>query len=144
MLRSLGIVADFRCLLFHPWSTLESVQAELAGLAELSSDLSTLLEFRELEVYPGTAVARRMAAEGRPVAPLAPSAYAILDPAAELLRRLCRFVFGASGPYEAARERTIQDWFRLLLSERFEGDGATGDRRRLGSEVTTSSVCLSL
>jgi anaerobic magnesium-protoporphyrin IX monomethyl ester cyclase len=145
VLASLDIVADFRCLLFHPWSTLETIRAELAGLAALADDLTTLLDFRELEVYPGTAVARRMAAEGRPVAALAPWAYTIADPAAELLRRLCRVVFGASGPLEAARERVTQAWFRQLLSERFAEVGPTEDRESLIAEVRClNAACLGL
>jgi anaerobic magnesium-protoporphyrin IX monomethyl ester cyclase len=140
-----GIVADFRCLLFHPWSTMGMVRAELAGLAALADHLTTLLDFRELEVYPGTVVARRMTEEGRPVAALTPSAYTMVDPAAEMLRRLCRVVFGASGPLETARERVTQTWFRLLLSDRFGGVGHMVDRQGLIAEVRRiNAACLGL
>jgi hypothetical protein len=145
VLESLGIVADFRCLLFHPWSTLETIRAELTGLAALAAGLTTLLDFRELEVYPGTAVAYRMTVEGRLVGSLTPSAYAILDPAAELLRRLCRVVFGASGAFGAARERITQGWFQLLLSERFGGDRPAGGSQCLVSDVRRiNEACLAL
>jgi anaerobic magnesium-protoporphyrin IX monomethyl ester cyclase len=145
VLDSLGIVADFRCLLFHPWSTVETVRSELAGVAALALGLSTLLDFRELEVYPGTPVAGRLDGEDRPVAPLAPSAYAIPDPAAELLRRLSRVVYGSSGSYGAATERVTQAWFRLLLAERFGGKAPDGGRRRLISEVQCiNQSCLAL
>ena len=61
----LGLVADFFCLLFHPWSTLETIRAELAFLEQAIPQHATVFSFSEVAVYPGTPLARRLQGEGR-------------------------------------------------------------------------------
>lgn len=118
VLDNLGIVADYRCLFFHPWATLDSIRAEMRALSALVDVTTTCLSFREVEVYPGTPLAQRLADEGRPVPALEPLAYQSAEPAAEVLRRLSRLVFGHCRPYQELCQRVTQAWFALLLSER--------------------------
>jgi len=59
-LSDLGLVADFRAVMFHPWSTFEAIEAEIEFLDRVSPWMSTAFDFRELEIYPGTPLARRM------------------------------------------------------------------------------------
>jgi hypothetical protein len=54
MLDALGIVADFRALMFHPWSTLETMRAEIDFLQTVLPHCPTTYDFREVEIYPGT------------------------------------------------------------------------------------------
>jgi anaerobic magnesium-protoporphyrin IX monomethyl ester cyclase len=117
-LDELGIVADFRSLLFHPWSTLETVRADIAFLQSVMPHLSTCFNFQEVEVYPGTPLAARLRAEGRGTGDPWPPPYTIADPRAELLRRLRRIIF--SGPHVRFQEQVTQTWFDLLLQRRFQ------------------------
>ena len=115
----LGLVADFFCLLFHPWSTPETIRAELAFLEQAIPQYATVFSFSEVAVYPGTPLARRLQAEGRAGGDPWPLAYAIADPRAELLRRLNSLIFGRSTAHDRIRDRTTQAWFALLLARRF-------------------------
>ena len=127
-LDELDIVADFRSLLFHPWSTLETVQADVAFLQSVMPHLSTCFNFQEVEVYPGTPLATRLWAEGRGTGDPWPLAYTITDPRAELLRRLMRIVF--SGAHARFQEQVTQTWFDLLLQRRFQPAQFDSDRAR--------------
>jgi anaerobic magnesium-protoporphyrin IX monomethyl ester cyclase len=110
----LGIVADFRVLLFHPWSTLADVRAEIAFLERLQPHVHIALDYREVEAYPGTPLVRRLGREGRLGDEGWPIAYSILDAQAEVLRRLCRFVFAPGGRYGQMRERLSREWFEVF------------------------------
>jgi hypothetical protein len=138
LLDDLGIVADFRCLLFHPWSTLEMIQADIEFLKQVLPHVSTPFTFREVECYPGTSLARRLRAE-TPVlekqrkGDARSSAardlgrfdrdfrlvYAIADRRAELLRRLGRVVFGAQNLDGGLPSQISQAWYDILLQRRF-------------------------
>ena len=61
----LGLVADFFCLIFHPWSTLETIATDLAFLEQAIPQHATVFSFSEVAVYPGTPLARRLQGEGR-------------------------------------------------------------------------------
>jgi len=126
-LDALDIVADFRSLLFHPWSTLEMVQADIAFLQSVMPHLSTSFNFREVEIYPSTPLAARLWMEGRGTGPWL-LAYTIADPRAELLRRLMRIVF--SGAHARFQEQVTQTWFDLLLQRRFQPAQFDSDRAR--------------
>ena len=115
----LGLVADFFCLMFHPWSTLETIQAELAFLEQVIPQHATVFSFNEVAVYPGTPLARRLQGEGRGGGVPWPLAYEIADPRAELLRRLNGLIFGGSTAHDRIRDRITQAWFALLLAQRF-------------------------
>jgi radical SAM superfamily enzyme YgiQ (UPF0313 family) len=127
-LDELDIVADLRSLLFHPWSTLETVQADIAFLQSVMPHLSTCFNFQEVEVYPGTPLAARLRAEGRGTGDPWPLIYTIADPRAELLRRLMRIAF--SDAHARFQEQVTQTWFDLLLQRRFQPAQFDSDRAR--------------
>ena len=127
-LDELGIVADFRSLLFHPWSTIESIQADIAFLQSVMPHVSISFDFREVEVYPGTPLAARLRAEGKGAGDPWPLAYVIADPRAELLRRLMHIIF--SGAHVRFQEQVTQTWFDLLLQRRFQPEQFDADRAR--------------
>jgi radical SAM superfamily enzyme YgiQ (UPF0313 family) len=116
----LGLVADFFCLMFHPWSTLDTIRAELAFLAQVTQQHATLFNFSEIAIYPGTPLARRLQGEGRSAGAPWPLAYEIADPRAELLRRLNGLIFGAATAHARIRDRITQAWYALLLARRFQ------------------------
>jgi len=128
MLDELDIVADFRSLLFHPWSTLETVRTDIAFLQGVMPHLSTSLNFQEVEVYPGTPLSARLRAEGRATGDPWPLAYTIADPRTELLRRLMHIVF--SGAHARFQEQVTQIWFDLLLLRHCQPAQFDADRSR--------------
>jgi len=130
ILDELGIVADFRSLMFHPWSTLEMVQADLSFLQHVLPRVPTLFSFYEVEVYPGTPLAARLEAEGRGGGDLWPILYTIADPRAELVRRLNRIVFSPSGGHARTQDAVTQAWYDVLLRRRFEPARLALDRAR--------------
>jgi hypothetical protein len=132
----LGIVADCRCLLFHPWSSLEMVEEDLVFWGLALPYLPGLLSFREVEIFPSTPLAERCRAEGRASGPPWALAYTLADPRAELLRRLGRVVFSASATYEAAQNSVAQAWFASLLQQRFQpAQTSTAPARQLRAAV---------
>lgn len=132
MLDALDIVADFRSLLFHPWSTLEIIRADLEFLERVLPHVSTPFTFREVECYPGTPLAMRLQAAGPVERRRWPLSYAIADPGAELVRRLARVVFGARDADRGLHSRITQAWYDVLLLRRFRsGDGPADAARAL-------------
>ncbi len=132
VLDRLDIVADFRSLLFHPWSTLETVRADIGFLQSIVPYMATCFSFHEVEVYPGTPLAERLRAEGRGQGDPWPLPYTLADPRAELLRRLSRFVFSSSGAHADIQNLLTQTWYDLLLQRRFRPDqSAAGKASRL-------------
>ena len=125
ILDELGIVADFRSLLFHPWSTLETIQADLAFLHSVMPHVPTSLSFHEVEVYPGTPLADRLKSEGRGEGDPWPLPYVIGDPRVELLRRLSRSVFNPT------QDLLTQAWFAFLLRRRFERESDADEASKL-------------
>jgi anaerobic magnesium-protoporphyrin IX monomethyl ester cyclase len=115
----LGLVTDFYCLMFHPWSTLDTIRAELAFLEQTIPQYATIFCFGEVSAYPGTPLARRLQGEGRGRGLPWPLAYEIADARAELLRRLNTLIFGASTAHDRIRDRITEAWFALLLARRF-------------------------
>jgi hypothetical protein len=138
-LAELGIVADFRCLLFHPWSTLDTIRADLEFLGGALPYVLTPLTFHEVECYPGTPLAKQLRASGRDRPPLdgdpwpldrdARLAYTIASPEAELLRRLSRVVFGARDADRGGIHSQIsRAWFDILLGRRFRLERFSADK----------------
>jgi anaerobic magnesium-protoporphyrin IX monomethyl ester cyclase len=128
-LHRLRIVADFYDLLFHPWSTLESVEADLAFCRRAAPYLATPLRFSEIGVLPGTKLAARLRAEGRSGGePWSPT-YELSDSRAEILRRLNRLVFTTALRGRAERELAAA-WFAALLERRFRPSGRDEARAR--------------
>jgi anaerobic magnesium-protoporphyrin IX monomethyl ester cyclase len=125
ILDRLGIVADMRCLLFHPWSSLEMVEEDLAFWRRAAPTIPGLLSFHEVEIFPGTPLAERCRAEGNTSGPSWASTYLLADPRAELLRRLGRLVFSASAAYRAAQSSVAQAWFAIVLRQRFHSAQAS-------------------
>jgi len=130
VLDRLDIVADFRSLLFHPWSTLETVRADISFLHSAVPHVPTCFSFREVEIYPGTPLANRLRAEGRGEGDPWSLSYTLADPRAELLRRLSRFVFSPSGAYADIQELLTQSWYDLLLQRRFQPAQFEADKAR--------------
>jgi radical SAM superfamily enzyme YgiQ (UPF0313 family) len=126
-LDALDIVADFRALLFHPWSTLEAIQADIAFLQSVMPHISTAFNFREIEIYPGTPLAERLRAEGHDHHDSLPIGYILADSRAELSRRLCRVVFSPHGCYARVQDALTQAWFDLLLQQRFQPTSSYAD-----------------
>ena len=116
----LDIVADFYDLLFHPWSTLESVAADIAFCQRAAPCISTPLRFSEIGVLPGTGLAARLRMEGRTDGEPWSQAYELADPRAEILRRLNRLVFVSSARWTRTERMLTESWYGLLLERRFE------------------------
>jgi len=130
-LDELGIVADFRSLLFHPWSTLETIEADVGFMARVLPYLSTGFDVREIEVYPGTPLAARLQSEGRGTRVPGSLAYTLADPRAELVRRLNRIVFSPAGAQADLRAALTEAWFSFTLQQRFGPPGSCDRARQL-------------
>ena len=131
VLDDLGLVADFRVLLFHPWSTVETIAGRSRRCAACwtwSRRASASARSRSTRArgWP-----RDLAVEGRPVAALDPLGYRIPDAGAEWLRRMHRLVFEGCGPYRRLCDGLTLDWFGALLAERGLAPGGGPDRRAI-------------
>jgi anaerobic magnesium-protoporphyrin IX monomethyl ester cyclase len=143
VLDRLELVADFYCLMFHPWSTLEAIEAELAFLEQAIPQHATVFRFSEVSVYPGTLLARRLQGEGRGGDVPWSLAYEIADPRAELMRRLNGLIFGGSTAHDRIRDRITQAWFALLLARRFHPetkDEQSGRLKALAARVNRDTL----
>jgi radical SAM superfamily enzyme YgiQ (UPF0313 family) len=118
LLDKLGIVVDFRCLIFHPWSTLETVQTDVAFLQAEIPYVPTPYTFREVVVYPGTRLAARLVEEGRTGVGGRPVAYTIPEAPVEILRRLVRLLFASRDASGGLHERVTAGWYEALLAQR--------------------------
>jgi radical SAM superfamily enzyme YgiQ (UPF0313 family) len=65
VLRDLGLSFDFGFMLLQPWSTLESARNNVRFLHKFAENGATVVGFCRMLPYVGTAVADRLAAEGR-------------------------------------------------------------------------------
>ena len=127
MLDALGIVADFRSLLFHPWSSLGTVQADIDFLERSLPHVSTPYTFHEVECYPGTKLAHRLrASQGdrgeigcEEASPPGLRAYTLVDSKAELLRRLSRILFEGRSARQSVLGQAVRAGYELLLLRRF-------------------------
>ena len=119
-LQALGIVADFRCLLFHPWSTLDTLETDIRFLQAVLPCCPTLFDVREVQVYPGTPLAHRLSLERGSPAALGLCSYTLADPRAEFMRRLGRIIFEASEPLRQVRHWVTEEWYAVLLAQRFQ------------------------
>lgn len=117
-LAALGLVADVRCLISHPWSTVAGIGREIAALRGLLDMLPTCLSFWDVAVYPSTPLAARLRAEGRAAPALSPLDYASRDLAAETFRRLRRLAIDGCQPYRRLCERLSLLWFGAMLAMR--------------------------
>jgi anaerobic magnesium-protoporphyrin IX monomethyl ester cyclase len=118
-LEDLGIVADFYDLAFHPWSTLETVNTDIAFCRRATPHISTPLRFSEVGILPGTRLAERLRAEGRCRGEPWNYTYELAHPRDEILRRMSHFVFAASGPRRCI-EQVTEAWYAILLEQRFQ------------------------
>jgi radical SAM superfamily enzyme YgiQ (UPF0313 family) len=119
-LGNLGIVTDFYDLLFHPWSTLETVEADIAFCQRAAPHVATPLRFNEVGILPGTGLAQRLHREKRCSGEPWSRTYQVTDPRVEVLRRLNRLIFGDSGPRTSIDSLVTEVWFALLLEQRFQ------------------------
>ena len=137
----LSVVADFRCLMFHPWSTLDTISTDLDFLERIAPWVATVLAFHEVECFPGTALharlmkdASRRGAERSAAVPclrkggaatdpaVCRLSYLLADPRAEFLRRTGRSVFQCCHANQGIIPRIAQAWFDALLTQRFRPD----------------------
>ena len=145
VLDALDIVTDFYSLLFHPWSTLETLRAEVEFLERVLPLVSTAFTFNEVEPYPGTPLVERLRAERFGLREAKESArdtpwllpYTIADPAAELLRRLARVVFGSRNADGGLHARIVQAWYDVLLLRRFGPQRLAAHEARTLRDVVT-------
>lgn len=144
VLDRLDIVADFRSLLFHPWSTLETIRTDIDFLHSVVQYAATCFSFREVEVYPGTPLASRLRAEGRGEGDPWPLPYTLADPRTELLRRLSCFAFSPSGAHAGIQSLLTRAWYDLLLQRRFQPVQFNEDKARklkaIAANVNTQSL----
>lgn len=123
VLDRLGLVADFRCLILHPWSTIETVTSELDFLESILPLVSTVITFHELVCYAGTPIhadllrhdpdATGYGADGG-------RSYVIGDLATERLRRLARRVLNSQHAPDGDVARVTGEWYELLLAQRLD------------------------
>jgi hypothetical protein len=127
MLDALGIVADFRSLLFHPWSRLETLRTDIDFLERMLPYVSTPYTFHEVECYPGTKLAHRLRARQadrgeigcEEASPPGLTAYSLVDPQAELIRRLSRVLFEGRSARQRVLGQAVRAGYELLLLRRF-------------------------
>lgn len=80
VLRRQGLSFDFGFMLLQPWSTFATVRQNLAFLTAFAGDGASPVAFCRTLPYAGTALATRLAAEGRLRADDPETAYSFLDP----------------------------------------------------------------
>ncbi len=130
-LAELGILADFRALILHPWSTFKTIQEDLALMQEALPLVSTLFSFREVGVYPGTP----MGAALHIPEDILPS-YTLADPRVELVRRLNQLIFGPASLHARLHEALAEAWFEQLVRERFHPTPENAERDHFLQEIT--------
>jgi radical SAM superfamily enzyme YgiQ (UPF0313 family) len=111
VLHQLGLSYDFGFMLMQPWSTWLSVRNNLAFLASFAGDGSAPVAFCRTLPYAGTALASRLAAEGRLHADDPESAYDFLDPRLDALYGWLNATFGERNFGRSGTGR----WLRSLL-----------------------------
>jgi len=79
ILKKLNIYYDFGFMLFHPWSTLESITENIAFLAVTTGDGSSPVTFCKLLPYAETAIEKQLKSEGRLTGLTGFEDYAFLD-----------------------------------------------------------------
>jgi hypothetical protein len=132
-LHDLGIVVDFSCLAFHPWSTLETIATELDFLEQVQPWVPTAVTLHEVECFPGTAIHRRLSSDSAPSAETQPPAqrallswgYVLPDCAAEWLRRAGHTVFACRYCGNGIGDHITRAWFDDLLARRFRPQAYT-------------------
>lgn len=81
LLKSLGISVNTGVIMFHPFSTLETLMDNIAFIEKVEDDEPTLVQLAsEMFIYKGIPIHREMEARGVLNAPL--TTYQIVDPAA--------------------------------------------------------------
>jgi anaerobic magnesium-protoporphyrin IX monomethyl ester cyclase len=134
VLTDLGIIADFRLLMFHPWSTHELIREELAFLHRALPYATTAFSFHEVEIYPGTVLGERMRREDRFSHRPWPVPYVVEDARVEWLRAAGRLLFGAGSAYYGLHNMLSAAWYDLLMDERILG--TTDSHRQTARRLT--------
>lgn len=78
--KSLGIEVNTGMIMFHPLSTLETLQDNIAFIEEVEDEPALVQLASEMIIYKGTSIYREMKARGVLNVPL--TTYRIVDPAA--------------------------------------------------------------
>jgi hypothetical protein len=161
VLDGLDIVADFHSLLFHPWSTLETIRSDLEFLTRMLPLVPTPFTFHEVGCFPGTPLGEQLQATAGQVGNLSYTShevgrfpgtppgeqlratvgqagtlpYTIADPGTELLRRLNRVVFGARDADQSVPGQVAQAWYDFLLLCRLQPERFTADKARTLKDI---------
>lgn len=85
-LSRIGLPFEFGFMLFEPYSTVESVRENISFLRTINMLGDALVHFCKMSPYAGTAIARRLAAEGRLEGTSACPDYHFRDPRLDLLQ----------------------------------------------------------
>lgn len=125
LLRRLRLAFDYGFMLLDPDSTFASVRESVGFLEDLGRRGDASVHFTKMFPYVGTAIAARLAAEGRLAGTDAAPDYAFRDPRLDLLQGFLSEAFhernfGPDGLVSASRMAA----FDLELATRFGGAGA--------------------
>lgn len=125
LLRRLRLAFDYGFMLLDPDSTFASVRESVDFLEELGDRGDASVHFTKMFPYVGTAIAARLAAEGRLAGTDAAPDYALRDPRLDLFQGFLSEAFhernfGAAGLVSASRMAA----FDLELATRFGPAGA--------------------
>jgi len=119
-LKKLDILADFKLLLFNPYTTLMDIEDNLRFIDDLAADGCVPITVARMEVYSGTPIMERLRAEGRLRGDYVAWDYEIEDPAAELVfRQMLAAMYRRNYDLEGLSKTAIQAYYDLLIYKHF-------------------------
>ena len=86
VLRNVALPFEFGFMIFEPYSTMDSVRENIEFLKRIGNYGDSLVHFCKMSPYAGTAIARRLEAEGRLEGSVSCPDYRFLDPRLDLLQ----------------------------------------------------------
>lgn len=93
ILKKLNIYYDFGFMLFHPWSTLQSISENIDFLAGITGDGSSPVTFCKLLPYAETAIEKQLKTEGRLTGMTGFEDYTFLDQRVDKYFNYASFLF---------------------------------------------------
>jgi radical SAM superfamily enzyme YgiQ (UPF0313 family) len=122
-LRELDMPFEFGFMILHPESTFESIREDIDFLKEIGHDGSANVTFTKTMPYAGTALAHRLAQEGRLKGSVAAPDYGYRDPRLELLQIFFSSAFHFRNFHEEGlSERLRMAKFDALVTHKFFSD----------------------
>jgi anaerobic magnesium-protoporphyrin IX monomethyl ester cyclase len=122
LLDKLGIVADFICLMFNPWSTLETVGEEIEFLTRVLTLVPTAVTFNEVMCFAGTPLSSTLSEDSSRTGArdIGGERYQVSgDPRVEMLRHAARCVFAPHYAADGIVADITRTWYEILLARRF-------------------------